>query len=166
MTWGNVNDQAQTIAGLKTLEGGALIKGATSAAAAGYVGEIKKETRISSVKTLTTGTWTDGTENPLALTQGWWELSGSMRFATSGADMTQAILSMATASGTSVTGRVPEEMDAIYSSPVASGPVLTISTPVAYVYVTENTNWYLKVQAMGAGTLIITDGHFKARRFL
>jgi hypothetical protein len=40
VTWGHVNDQEQTIAGLKTLEGGALIKGTTSAVAAGYAGEV------------------------------------------------------------------------------------------------------------------------------
>ena len=55
VTWGHIDDQAQTIAGVKTFDGGAAIKGATSAVAAGYVGE----RQLFTTRTLTpsAGNW-------------------------------------------------------------------------------------------------------------
>ena len=171
LTWANLKATliatAMTWTGKQTFDGGAAIKGATSAVAAGYVGEIKNEIRDSVVLELTSGVWNDGT-SPLSLTPGVWEVTGSMRFLASGGQpLTQAILSMGTASGSSTTGRVSYAMDSIYSSSVPSGSVITITLPVVILTVTSTTNWYMKVQATcAAAPVAITDGHFKARRIL
>jgi hypothetical protein len=72
VTWGHINDQAQTIVGLKTLEGGALIKGATSAAAAGYAGNISTAIKLTTdvVGPASAGAYVDITTTAVSIEPG------------------------------------------------------------------------------------------------
>ena len=115
VTWGHVNDQPQTIAGQKTLEGGALIKGATSAVAAGYVGEpllviLSNQTQLATAATAITGT--------LTLTPGIWRVDILAHLAaysgTTLGDVSYAKCWLATDASTTEVG---DTLVALYSTP-------------------------------------------------
>lgn len=77
VTWGHLTDQPQTIAGLKTLEGGAKIKQTTASLVASYVFyPAESSVARGSAVSCTSGQWRDVTS--VTLTTGWYAVSGTI----------------------------------------------------------------------------------------
>jgi hypothetical protein len=110
VTWGHINDQPQTIAGLKTLDGGALIKGATSAVAAGYVGELKLLTARSESLTTSSPAWSVvGVGSLVDLTAGKWLLICRYDISASATSDTNTYVALSTSSSDDAGGIVTNE---------------------------------------------------------
>jgi hypothetical protein len=86
---GLVGTGAQTFAGKKTLDGGALIKGDTSGVVvpAGYVGEVL-QSNVNSLINVTHATGLESNITTLVLTAGVYEVSGMARITRNGATVT------------------------------------------------------------------------------
>lgn len=165
----------QTGSGLVKSAGQLLGTNTNDSAATGYVGEYFENNRTSTIAvtsatyfSIDTGnsTFNDGNEVGITLTPGDWDISGSAYFdASTNAVITQPILFIGTAKGTSTTGQsVTKNFTELNVSFATSGDV-AISTPVWRVSISSSTTYYLKARCNHTGgTGVTAIGNIRARR--
>lgn len=167
---GLVGTGAQTFAGKKTLDGGALIKGDTSgvAIASGYVGE-RITTASTIVTTLATTSWSDVTNATITLTPGVWEIKaqGVFNYGTGAASGNSGYTQITiTDNSNNQIGKTPKMTYAKTASNVSSIIYAPFSMSTI-VNIVSNTTYKLRLKktdtnGTGTGNIEVSAGEYEA----
>ncbi len=150
-----------------------LTTGATISA--GYVGEIKENTRSTNTPSITTNqyssidsgtvTYNDNNETGIALTAGVWLIQGvCFLIPQTSASVTYWEFGIGTAKGNSNAGLGLTNVT-YFNNTLTTGPsYYSLSSPTVYVNISSTTTYYLKLYCTFSGGNVQARGHLKAVR--